>query len=473
MQVTIRSDNSATPAAARAWHHEIAALFKLAIPLALTHLAQMAIGLTDTIMLGRYDRTALAASVLGNTVYLFCWIIGLGPVGAVSPMIAQVLGARPDDHAQTRAIVRMGLWSAAIVSVPLVGLLLCAGPILLALGQRPELAEAASRFVIPLAFGLPCTLAFQVLRNFVTALGRPQATLYIMAATVLCNLFGDYALIFGHFGAPRLGLVGSGIASALSLAFSLLAMIAVIAATPRFRAFRLAHQFFRSDRERLREIFRLGGPMSAIQILESGFYLLMHLLVGSFGAVTVAAHAIAWNVQTVTSLVAFGIGAATTVRVGLAAGAGDTQKIRRAGYAAFMSIVALMAVVAVPMAVFAPRIAGLYLSDDPSNGAVIAMAVPFLWVAAAYQIVDGLQNIAAMALQGLKDVRAPMWIMAAGFWLVGLPASLALAFFFDMKALGIWLGLAIALVATSAMLCIRFYRLTHSQRASSEGVWSP
>jgi MATE family multidrug resistance protein len=460
--VNYRSDanNHSTPEHSGTWASEIAALFKLAIPLALTHLAQMAIGLTDTIMLGRYDKTALAASVLGNTVYLFCWIIGLGPVGAVSPMIAHILGARPGDRAETRAVVRMGLWSAAIVSLPLIGVLLFARPILVFLGQPPELAEAASRFVIPLAFGLPCTLAFQVLRNFVTALGRPQATLYIMAATLLCNLVGDYTLIFGHFGAPRLGLVGSGIATALSLAFSLLALAGVIALTPQFHAFRLAHHFNRPDWAKFNEIFRLGGTISAIQILESGFYLLMNLVIGSFGAITIAAHAIAWNVQTVTSLVPFGIGVATSVRVGLAAGAEDPARVRRAGYSAALCTVAIMTIVAVSLAGFAPQIAGLYLSADPGNRAVIATAVPFLWVAAAYQIVDGLQNIAAMALQGLKDVRAAMWIMAAGFWLVGLPVCLGLAYMLDMKALGIWIGLAIALVATATMLCLRFLRIT-------------
>ena len=136
---------------------------------------------------------------------------------------------------------------------------------------------------MPLAFGLPCALAFQVLRNFVTALGRPRPALYIMAATVLINCLGDYTLIFGHFGAPRLGLIGSGIASACSLAFSLLAIAAIIAVTPQLRAYRLLRRRHRPHWDTLREIVRLGGSMSAIQILELGFYLLMDLIVGSFG----------------------------------------------------------------------------------------------------------------------------------------------------------------------------------------------
>ena len=133
-----------------AWIDETIELLKLAAPLALTQLAQMAIGVTDTLMLGRYSKTALAAAVLGNTVFFFSWIIGQGPTAAVSPLIAHVLGARPNDRANVRAITRMGFWSVGIMSLPLVGFLLATKQVLLLLGQRPELAEAASQFVVPL-----------------------------------------------------------------------------------------------------------------------------------------------------------------------------------------------------------------------------------------------------------------------------------------------------------------------------------
>src|SRR5579872_7252608 len=132
-----------------AWIDETIELLKLAAPLALTQLAQMAIGVTDTLMLGRYSQTALAAAVLGNTVFFFCWIIGQGPTAAVSPLIAHVLGAHPNDRANVRAIVRMGFWSVALMSLPLVGFLMCAKQVLLFLGQKPELAAAAAQFVVP------------------------------------------------------------------------------------------------------------------------------------------------------------------------------------------------------------------------------------------------------------------------------------------------------------------------------------
>ena len=465
--ISFDDDNRIAAGDARAWLAESGALFKLAVPLALTHLAQMAIGLTDTVMLGRYDKTALAASVLGNTVYLFCWFIGLGPASAISPMIAHVLGARPDDRTETAAIVRMGLWSAMLMSIPLVCVLLFTDQILSFLGQKPNLAQAASRFAIPLAFGLPFALAFQVLRNFAVALSRPQPAFYVMALTVLSNLAGDYALIYGHFGLPRLGLLGSGIASACSLVLSFLAMTAAIALTPRLRGHLLARRLCEPHGGKLAEIFRLGLPMSAMQILESGFYLAMHLVVGVFGAVTVAAHAIAWSVQNQTSMIPTGIGVAASVRAGLAAGAQDRAWISRAGYSAIAATIACMTMCGIAMAIFARQIAGLYLSDGPGNPAVINTAIPLIWVAAAYQIADGVQATALFTLRGLKDVRVPTWIVAASFWIVGSIGCIGLSFGLDMKALGVWIGLAVALCMLAVLLCVRLHRVMRSTVTAS------
>ncbi|MEJ0043423.1 MAG: MATE family efflux transporter [Rhizomicrobium sp.] len=147
---------------------------KLAGPLILTQLAQMAIGVTDTTMLARFSTTALAGAVLGNTLFYFCWILGSGPTAAVSPMIAHILGADPTNTRDVRVVARMGFWSVVMVSAPLMVFLWCAKPILILLGQTPELAEAASKFVVPLSFGLPFSLGFQVLRNYSTALSKPR-----------------------------------------------------------------------------------------------------------------------------------------------------------------------------------------------------------------------------------------------------------------------------------------------------------
>ncbi|MBV9330990.1 MAG: MATE family efflux transporter [Alphaproteobacteria bacterium] len=446
-----------------AWIEESSELLKLAAPLALTQLAQMAIGVTDTVMLGRFSKTALAAAVLGNTVFFFCWIIGQGPTAAVSPLIAHVLGARPNDRANVRAITRMGFWSVAIASLPLMLVMLSTRQILLALGQRPELAEAASRFVIPLAFGLPFSLGFQVLRNFATALGRPNATLTVMAITVVFNIVGDYALIFGHFGAPRLGILGSGTASASSFLFSFVVMAAVIALTPKLRAYRIFRRFHRPDWSKLIENYRLGMPMGVTLMFEAGLFFSANLIMGSFGTAYVAAHAISMNVPSITFMVPLGVAMAATVRVGLAAGARDEAGIRRAGYSAMTVAIIFMAACAVVMASFPREIASLYLPPSPENLAVIALAVSFLRVAAAFQVFDGLQVTAALSLRGLKDARAPMWIAGGSYWLAGFPVCIALGFGLGMRGLGIWIGMAFGLLVAAVALTARFYYLARSR----------
>ena len=446
-----------------AWLEETVELLKLAAPLALTQLAQMAIGVTDTLMLGRYSNTALAAAVLGNTVFFFSWIIGQGPTAAVSPLIAHVLGARPNDRANVRAIVRMGFWSVGIMSLPLVAFLLCTKQVLLLLGQRPDLALAASQFVIPLALGLPFSLGFQVLRSYATALSKPNATLYVMAVTVLFNIVGDYALIFGHFGAPRLGIVGSGTASACSFAFSFFAMAAVVTAMPKLRSYRLLRRFHRPVWDKLIENYRLGLPMGVTLMFEAGLFFSANLIMGSFGTSFVAAHAISMNVPSVTFMVPLGIAMAATVRVGLAAGARDGDAVRRAGYSAMLASVTFMAVCAVVLATYPREIASLYLPPTAENVAVITLAVTFLRVAAAFQVFDGLQVTAALALRGLKDARAPMWIAGGSYWLAGFPVCIGLGFGLGMKGLGIWIGLAFGLLVAAVALTARFYFLARSR----------
>jgi len=446
-----------------AWIAETGELLRLAGPLVLTQLAQMAIGVTDTLMLGRYSQTALAAAVLGNTVFFFTWIIGQGPTAAVSPLIAHVLGANPSDRAHVRAITRMGFWSVAFVSLPLVVFLFFTKQVLLLLGQRPELAEAASQFVIPLAFGLPFSLGFQVLRNFATALGKPNTTLAVMALTVFFNVVGDYALIFGHFGAPRLGIVGSGTASACSFVFSFLAMTAIVYLTPKLRAYRIFRRFHRPYWEKLFENYRLGMPMGVTLMFEAGLFFSANLIMGSFGTAYVAAHAIAMNVPSVTFMVPLGIAMAATVRVGLAAGAQDGNGIRRAGYSAMMTSIVFMALCAVILATYPREIASLYLPATAENLAVLTLAVVFLRVAAAFQIFDGLQVTAALSLRGLKDARAPMWIAGASYWLAGFPVCVALGFGLGMRGFGIWIGLAFGLLVAAVALTARFYYLARSQ----------
>ena len=446
---------------AAAWIAETRELLKLAWPLAATQLAQMASMTTDVIMLGRLGKEALAGAALGNTVFFFAWLFGLGPTAAVSPMIAHILVANPNDRAGVRAVTRMGLWSVLLLSLPLAAFLLFTKDVLLFFAQQPALAEAAGRFVMPLCLGLPCSLGYQVLRNYATALGKPKASLWVMAVTIAFNAFGDYALIFGHFGMPRLELFGSGTASACSYVFSFLAMTAVVFVTPALRKYRIFRRFARPDWGKFAELFRLGMPIGLTMIFEASLFNTATLLMGTFGTASVAAHQIALNVASITFMVPLGIAMAATVRVGLAAGAGNRAGVRRAGSSAVAVSATFMTLCAVAIALFRHQIASLYFAADvASNADAVALAAVFLQVAAAFQIFDGIQVTAALSLRGLKDARMPMWIAAGCYWLVGFPLCFGLGVGLGLQGLGVWIGLAFALFVAAISMCWRFYFLS-------------
>ena len=302
------------------------------MPLAATQLAQMIILATDTVMLGHFSKEALAAGALGNTVYFLVWLLGSGMPMAVSPVIAHVQGrhsaaTKPRDRREVRIAVRMGLWSVALVSLPLLAALIFTRPILLFFHQEPRLAADAALFMSGLAWGLPFAMAFQVLRSFSTALSRAVPPLVVMVLAMLWNAGFDYALIFGHFGLPRLGLFGAGLASASSNIFSFVAMLAIVpVACRRLQRYRILHRWWQPHWASLAELFRLGLPIGITMVFEVALFNGAALAMGTFGLASLAAHQIAITIPSLTFMIPLGIGLAATVRVGLAAGAGDSDR---------------------------------------------------------------------------------------------------------------------------------------------------
>lgn len=443
------------------WIAEARQLLWLSGPLIVTQLAQMAILATDVVLLGRLSSHALAAAAIGNTVYYFCWLIGGGPTAAVAPMIAQMLGRNPDDLNGPRAVARMGLWVAIALPLPLVPILLSAGWILGHLGQEPELARDAGKFTAMLCFGLPFTFGFQVLRNLATALERPRASLYVMLASIGFNGLLAWALIFGHFGLPKLGIVGAGIATSSSAVFAFLAMVAVIWLDPMLRRVRVFHGFRTPDWGQFKELFRLGVPIGLTMIFEAMLFNAMTLVAGTFGAATLAAHQVALNFASVTFMVPLGIAMAATVRVGLYAGAGDNGGARRAGFVAMIAGGGVVLLFGIAMAIAGRQIAGLYIAGrGPEDLEVIAFATLFLKVAAAFQLFDALQVVGALSLRGLKDARWPMILAGGSYWLAGAPVCILLGVVFGMGGLGVWIGLAFGLAVAALAMCLRFHLLT-------------
>ena len=443
------------------WRRETRALLALAGPLVLAQLGQIAIQTTDVIMIGWLGPEALAAASLGTVAVFVLLLFGIGVVSATSPMLAQVLGGKRHAVRDPRRTARQGFWAAALIALPVSLLLWQIEPVLLTFGQDPKLVAMTEPYVRAALFAVfPALLAIG-LRNFINALERPRAGMVVTFAGIVFNAVANYGLIFGAFGLPALGLLGAGIATALTNLAQFAALLAFVLVDRRFRRYRLLGRLWRPDWARLRELLRIGLPIGVTLVFEVGLFGAAVYLMGLLGTAELAAHQIAIQIASVSFMVPLGISMAATVRVGLAVGRQDLEAARRAGLAALAVGTAFMAIMAVVMLTVPVVLTSIFIDvGEPTNGRVVDLAVAFLAVAALFQVFDGGQVIGAGALRGLKDTRMPMVIAGIGYWAIGFSSAIALGFGWDLGGVGIWFGLLIGLAATAGPMIWRFLRLT-------------
>jgi MATE family multidrug resistance protein len=323
-------------------------------------------------------------------------------------------------------------------------------------GESAELARQGQTFLRAYMWCTAPWLLFQLVRNFVSALERPRVVLWLSLGGIGLNALLSWSLIFGHFGLPPLGLRGGGLGSTLTWLIMCGALIMVALADRQFRRFHLFGHWWRLDAQRIMAMIHLGWPIGVTMALEMGVFALAAYFMGWIGAPAVAAHAVALQLAALTFMVPLGLGQAATVRVGLALGRRDDAAIARAGWTAWVIGVGFMGTMALVMWSFPRELVTLFLKDVPANAVVIALAVSFLRVAAAFQLVDGAQVIGAGMLRGLHDTRWPLLFALVGYWVVGLGIGAWLAFARDWKGVGIWVGLASGLAAVAALMLARW-----------------
>ena len=439
-----------------AWRAELRASLALAWPLILANLTQQIIQATDVLLMGRLGATQLAAATLALNLTFTFNIFLLGLITASSPMMATALGQRSNAVREVRRTFRAGLWLIAMAMPPYWLLLWHVGDLMRAFGQSAELAEQGQTFLRAYMWCTAPWLLFQLLRNFVSALQRPRIVLWLNLSGIGLNALLSWALIFGHFGLPRLGLVGGGVGSTLTWLTMCGALVAVATRERRFRRFHLFGNMWRFDGQRTLAMGRLGWPIGVTMALEMGVFALAAYFMGWIGAPAVAAHAVALQIAAITFMVPLGLGQAATVRVGLAFGRRDESGIARAGWTAWVIGVGFMGAMAVLMWAFPRELVTLFLEDVPANALVIGLAISFLQVAAAFQLVDAAQVIGAGMLRGLHDTRWPLLFALFGYWVVGLGIGAWLAFAADWKGVGIWVGLASGLAAVAILMLARW-----------------
>ena len=441
------------------WRDEIRATLRLSWPLAAANLLQMLTYAIDVIFIARLGEEQLAASALAISLFgLVMWALS-GLTGAVAPVAAADLGERAPALRPVRRAVRMAMWLAVFSGLAGMAICLLLGPLMRATGQETRIIALALEYNSVLIFSMVPMLFNNVLRSFVSTLDRPVFATAITAAGILVNGVANYVFIFGNLGAPELGLRGAAVATIITSLATLGAYVLAIRLDPRLHRYRIFGRWWTPDWQRFWHIARIGTPIALTITAEAGIFGAAAFLMGNIGATQLAAHTVALQIAALAFQVPFGVGQAATIRVGYFYGARDPGGMKRAGWAAIAIGTGFMALTALAMLIIPKPLLAIYIDPwDPKNALLVSFALKYLVVAAAFQLADGLQAVAAGALRGLHDTRVPMWIAAFAYWVPGIGTAVWLGFYTRLEGTGVWIGLATGLVVAALLLTHRWAR---------------
>ena len=424
----------------------------LAVPVVLSELGWMAMGIVDTIMVGRLGPAAIGAVALGNAVYYTPALFGIGVLLGLDTLVAQAYGRK--DHDECHRWLAQGVYLACIVTPPLMLLIFLASFGFAPFGITPEVAAPAASYLRILNWGTLPLLLYAGTRRYLQGVGDVRVITLTYVAANLVNWLGNWVLIYGKLGFPALGVNGSAVSTLVARVFMALALLGFAWRYERKRGHPLFRHWAGPSLARLRELARLGVPAAGQIVLEVGAWNLATLSAGWLTPVALATHQIALNYASLTYMVPLGISAAAAVSVGHAVGAGDGQRARRAGWLALGLGTSFMLLAAVVFLVAPGPLIALYTRDSQ----VMAVGPSLLGLAAAFQIFDGIQTVSTGALRGLGETRVPMLANLVGYWVLGLPLGLTLCFVLHWGIYGLWIGLLLALFIIATMLLARWQR---------------
>ena len=421
------------------------------------HLGQVAIGVTDTVMVGWYSVEGLAAVTLASTYFFVLLIFGSGFAWGVMPMVA-AFDAQGDEVGLRRA-TRMGLWLSLGFALLALPLFIWSRPIMGLMGQEPELAEMVRQYLMIAGWGIIPALLVMVLKSYLAALERTQVVFWITIFSAMVNVLANYVFIFGNWGAPELGVRGAAIASLTSHSASLLAVVVyVLKAMPEHQIF---VRLWRPDWEMLARVFRLGLPIGVTGLSEVGLFAASAVMMGWLGTIALAAHGIALQLASITFMIHLGISNVATIRAGNALGRRDPAHLVRGAIAATTMSLLVAAATIVGFVLWPePLIDAFMQSEEPARDQILAVGAGLLAMAALFQLVDGAQAVALGLLRGVQDTKVPMILAGISYWLVGIPVSYLLGFTMGLNGIGVWLGLVVGLGVAALLLNARFWGTT-------------
>jgi len=449
------SDAANVQAGRADWQREAKTTLLLAWPLIAAQVAQMGLGTTDVIMMSWLSAEHLAAGGLATSIMFLFLVFGIGIATAVSPLMAQAVGR--EDFVSVRRTVRQGFWVAILFATILVPFILQIEWIFALLRQDPELGKLAANYMQFAAFQFYPFLLFTVLRGFLSAHEDTRIILYATLIGIVVNAFGNYGLMFGNFGLPRLELAGAGISTILVHSVTFIFAMSYVLLRQKYRHYELLIRFWRSDWPRFFEIIRVGTPIGLMITAEVGLFSVAAIMMGWLSTQELAAHLIAIQLASISFMVPLGLSQATTIRVGLQYGRGTDFGVGVAGWTSIAMGTGFMAITCTLFVLFPSMFISLFIDPTkPENAAVFGLAASYLAVAGLFQLVDGAQAMASASLRGLSDTKVPMYAAIFGYWVIGVPISYYLGFVLGLRGIGIWLGLAGGLTIVAIILIIRF-----------------
>ncbi len=439
------------------WKAELRALVALAIPVVLSEIGWMLQGIVDTVMVGGLGPSAIGAVALGNAIYYTPSLFGIGLLLGLDTLVAQAYGR--GDHDACHHWLAQGAYLACIATPPLMLVCIAASFGFTHVGIAHSVAAPAGSYLRILTLGTLPLLLYAGVRRYLQGVGEVNVVMVAFVVANVLNWLGDWALIYGKFGCPRMGVDGSAVSTCAARVVMAVILLGAAWWYERRRGHPLFRRWARLSWLKIRQLTRLGAPAAGQIVLEVGAWNLATLAAGWLTPVALATHQIALNYASFTYMVPLGLSSAAAVSVGHAMGAGDAARARRAGWMALALGTGFMLLAAVVFFVAPGPLIALYTRD----AAVMAVGPSLLGLAAAFQIFDGIQTVSTGALRGLGETRVPMWANLAGYWFLGLPLGLALCFLLRWGIYGLWIGLTLALIVIASMLLWRWNRDSKKQ----------
>jgi len=434
---------------------ELNSTLKLCLPIIVAQVGSVLMGVSNSVMVGKLGSAALAAAGVTNAIYILFVVVGMGTLSTIAPMVATAIGA--NDREKCGILFRTSIEVAFLLTLVLTACLFIIAENFEIFGHPEEVTAISKNYLRILSVSTFPFMIFIAAKQFSDGLSYTKPAVFITIIGVLVNVFLNWLLIYGHWNCPKLGIMGSGIATMSARAVMAFLMLGFIISNRDLRKYVPKFSDNINTMKYIKRVFKVGIPSGLQLFFEIGAFTAAAIVVGRIGIEESAAHQIGITLAAIATMIATGISVAASIRVGNALGQKDIHKVKLAGNSALILAVACMIITGTILIGFTEDLVKLFNNTDTE---LIKVAVSVLLIAGFFQLSDGIQVVSLGILRGVADVNVPTIYTLVAYWGVGLPVGYLLGFYYNMGVVGIWLGLLIGLSSSAILLVARFYRIT-------------